>query len=120
MLRADPHKLASQRHQRAGDGVWSLSALGQVLLDRAGGQETRVAVTRSLFFRMASDSQSISPCPRYQPQPPSRTQRGLAAPCAAQHPCGAHPPGPGVQETPSALGTADNPSAPTGAPLIIT
>lgn len=32
----------------------------------------------------------------------------------------AHPPGSGVLETPSALGTADNPSAPTGTPLIIT
>lgn len=49
MLRADPHKLPSQRHQRAGDGVWSLGVLQLVLLGHAGGQETRVAITRCLF-----------------------------------------------------------------------
>ena len=72
------------------------------------------------LLRMTCDGRSISPCPRYPPQPLSRTQPGPAAPCAARHPRVAHPPGPGVPETPSALGTADNPSAPRGTPLIIT
>lgn len=54
--------------------------------------------------------------PQYQHQTLSHTQLGLAAPCAAQHPHVAHPLGPGVLETPSALGTPITPLPPQELP----
>lgn len=103
MLRADPTNPPPQGHH----SVWSILVLGAVWAwpcwcpgDPGGHLQTP-------FLGMSCDGQRTHTPPhcRYQPQPLSRAQSGSASPHAAQHPHVAHPPAPGVPETPSDLGT---------------
>lgn len=84
-----------------------------------GGQKTWLTVTTCLYSGLpvtvwASPfvpGASLRPC-----STPGCSLCHLAVPHSAQHPQSTHPPGPGVPETPNALGTTDNPSALTELP----